>query len=279
LLARHGTRGQAAFFLQTRGQRIELIEQQHEQLLAVRAVALAAIPAKWRRVELTRDELDRFLFEPDDIVVTIGQDGLVANVAKYLTDGQPVIGINPDPTVVEGALARHAVSATADLFADVAAGRASFEARTMVEARLDDDQRLLALNEIFVGHSSHQSARYELRLGDRAERHSSSGLIVATGTGQTGWARSLRLERSSAIPVPAPTDRVLTLFVREAWPSPGTGASLTEGLVERSPVEVVSRMEEGGVIFGDGVERDRLDLPWGGRAALGVASEQLHLVA
>lgn len=41
-----------------------------------------------------RGDLDRFLFEPDDIVLALGQDGLVANVAKYL-DGQPVIGSNP----------------------------------------------------------------------------------------------------------------------------------------------------------------------------------------
>ena len=41
-----------------------------------------------------RGDLDRFLFEPDDLVVIVGQDGLVANVSKYL-DGQPVVGINP----------------------------------------------------------------------------------------------------------------------------------------------------------------------------------------
>jgi hypothetical protein len=40
----------------------------------------------------------------------------------------------------------------------------------MVQAELDDGQRLLALNEIFVGHRTHQSARYRLGFG-RASEH------------------------------------------------------------------------------------------------------------
>ena len=39
----------------------------------------------------------------------------------------------------------------------------------MVEAVLDDGQSLLALNEVFIGHQSHQSARYRIAWGDRGE--------------------------------------------------------------------------------------------------------------
>ena len=278
LLARHATRGQAAFFLQTRGEAIEPVERLDRDFQEARAQVLAAIPARWRRIELDRADLDRFLFEPDDIVVALGQDGLVANAAKYLGEGQPLIGINPDPSRYEGILVRHPATAAGDLLADAASSRAPTEQRTMVEAVLDDGQRLVALNEIFVGHASHQSARYDLRIGDRHERQSSSGLIVATGTGQTGWSRSIRTERASTLATPGPTDAALTLFVREAWPSIGTGAELTEALIESAPAEVVSRMEEGGVLFGDGIESDRLGLPWGAHAAIAVASQRLHLV-
>jgi NAD kinase len=278
LIARHATRGQAAFFLSTRGESIEPVEERHQAFERARADVLAAIPTRWRRIELDRGELDRFLFEPDDVVVALGQDGLVANAAKYLAAGQPVIGVNPDPARNEGVLVVHEPAATADLLAATVNGRASCEERTLAEARLDDGQRLVALNEIFVGHGTHQSARYELRVGDREERQSSSGLIVATGTGQTGWSRSIRHERGSTLPVPSPTDPLLTLFVREAWPSVDTGASLTEAIVGADPVGVTSLMETGGVVFGDGIESDRLDFPWGARVEVGVSDRALRLV-
>lgn len=96
LVAAHGTRGQAAFFLSTRGRDIAELEERHRQAqLALETVA-AQIPVDWRRGSVERADVSRFLFSPDDVVVVVGQDGLVANVAKYL-DGQPVIGIDPEP--------------------------------------------------------------------------------------------------------------------------------------------------------------------------------------
>ena len=47
-------------------------------------------------------------------MIAVGQDGLVANVAKYL-DGQTVIGVNPDPGRNPGVLVRHPPEATASL--------------------------------------------------------------------------------------------------------------------------------------------------------------------
>ena len=44
-----------------------------------------------------------FIFGPRDTVVALGQDGLVANVLKYL-DGQLLIGVNPDAARWEGVL-------------------------------------------------------------------------------------------------------------------------------------------------------------------------------
>ena len=65
----------------------------------------------------------------------------------------------------------------------------TIERRTMAEARREDGQRMLALNEIFVGHASHQSARYRLSMADgQQERQSSSGLIVAVPTGHSTGA-------------------------------------------------------------------------------------------
>ena len=65
----------------------------------------------------------------------------------------------------------------------------------MVLAEREDGQRLLALNEIFVGHRSHQSARYLIRTREGEEHQSSSGVLCASGTGSTGWARSVARQR------------------------------------------------------------------------------------
>jgi NAD kinase len=279
LLARHGTREQVRFFLAQRSQSLDEVTARHELHRAHHARVLGAVPPQWRRASIQRADLDRFLFEPEDIVVALGQDGLVANVAKYL-HGQRVIGLNPQPDVYPGVLVSHPPEAAGDLLADVAAERARIERRTMVQATLDDGQQLVALNEVFVGHASHQSARYRLALGELTERQSSSGLIVATGTGATGWAASLHRERHSALPLPGPEEQRLAFFVREPWPSAATGTTLTEGeLGLGESLTITCELGDGGVVFGDGIEADRLLVDWGQRVTVAIADRALQLVA
>jgi NAD kinase len=278
LLSRHGTEPQVRFFLEQRGQSLDAVRHRHERWLKALDAVSQAIPPEWRRTRVNRPELSRFLFEPGDLIVATGQDGLVANLAKYL-QGQLVLGINPDAEQFDGVLVPHAPDRAKKLLAAMAAGRAEVEERTMVSGRLDDGQHLVALNEIFVGHRSHQSARYRLRLGAREERQSSSGLIVATGTGATGWARSINGERAHPLQLPKPGDPALALFVREPFPSVSTGTSLDSGLVTRAgQLEVVSEMDDGGVVFGDGIEDDRFDFAWGMKLIVGMSEQRLHLV-
>jgi NAD kinase len=275
LLVRHGTREQARFYLETRGQEIGEAERRHERFAAALHEARAAVPGDWRQVLVKRADFDRFLFAPEDVVIAVGQDGLVANVAKYLR-GQPVIGVNPDPGLFDGILVRWPAERFGEALRAAAAG--AVERRTMVEARLDGGERLLALNEIFVGHRSHQSARYEIGIAGTREYQSSSGLIAATGTGATGWARSIMGATGWQVPL-APNDRAFGYFVREPFPSLATGTSVRCGRVEAgASIEIVSRLNEGGAIFADGIEKDFLAFDWGRRAELRVSDEVLNLV-
>jgi NAD kinase len=277
LLAHHATRGQAEFFLRQRGQSLDQVEAVHHRIKSALAEVQAAIPLDWRRNVVLRGELDRFLFEPQDTVVVVGQDGLVANVAKYL-DGQPVVGINPTPELFDGILVPHVPREGLRRLIPAAHSDAPTQDRTMVEVRLDDGQRLYALNELFLGQPNHQSARYELCLGENSATHSSSGVIVATGTGATGWARSIERERRNHIDLPEPTDKRLAFFAREVFPSVATSTELAEGVLESSEeLRVTSRMDHG-VIFGDGMEADHLRFDWGVLATLRVADRVLRLV-
>lgn len=279
LLARHATRGQAEFFLKSRGRDIDAVQEEHERVQGVLRHVLAHLPPKWRRASVDRADLSRFLFEPEDVVIAVGQDGLVANVAKYLS-GQRVLGVNPLRDRFDGVLVRLAPERVKDVVERCAGGgELKIERRTMARASLDDGQSLLALNEVFVGHRSHQSARYRISWREQAERHSSSGVIVATGTGSTGWARSIALSRGEGVELPEPTEPALAFLVREAFPSVATGTTLTAGTAGRDdPVVLTSEMQQGGVVFGDGIEEDFLAFDWGQTVRVEVAPMVLNLV-
>ncbi len=279
LLERHATPGQVRFFLETRERDVdEVVERHRVQADALKKVE-QAIATDWRRIRINRSEFSHFLFEPGDIVVAVGQDGLVPNLAKYLA-GQPVIGLNPDPQRYEGTLVKWPISGLSEMLVAAEAGELTTTDLTMVECCLDDGQHLLALNEIYIGHQSHQSSRYVISNGTHSERQSSSGVIVATGTGATGWARSISRERITQLELPLNVDRHLAYFVREAWPSVSTGTTLTEGLLSQGEeLNITSEMEYGGVAFGDGIETDRILVGWGQEVTISAAPEKLRLVA
>jgi len=282
LLERFGTRGQAEFYLRSRGQDLGYAERVHARLYAALRTVQAQIPVEQRTVRIDRGDLDRFLFAPEDVVTIVGQDGLVPNVAKYLR-GQTVIGINPDPQEYDGVLCRHAAERMGDLLA-FACRRAPhspyrIEGRAMALARREDGQELRALNEVYIGHASHQSARYRIQCGAQRERHSSSGVIAATGTGATGWARSIAEQRGIQTTPPMPTDPRLVWFVREPFPSVATGTAVNFGHShDDCPLQLESEMDEGGVLFADGIESDRVEFLSGQRVEIRIAPERLRLV-
>ncbi|MFI8533716.1 hypothetical protein ACIGMX_26155 [Streptomyces aquilus] len=277
LVAHHGTHGQAAFFLSSRGRDIEELADRHRRTRAALAEVTAAIPLTWRQSRVERRDLDRFLFAPEDVVVVVGQDGLVANVAKYLA-GQPVLGVDSDPGRNPGVLVRHRPSEVARLL--TVADR-EVDELTMVEAVADDTQRLLALNEIYLGAAGHQTARYRLGLDDdggAVEAQASSGVLVGTGTGATGWLRSVWRERGAQLRLPGPAEERLLWFVREAWPSPATGTSLVAGELTAAARLRLTVESERLIAFGDGMEGDALELTWGQSVRVGVCRERLRLV-
>ena len=282
LLERHGTRGQAEFFLRSRGRDLAQVQPRHDALQQALRQVEAAIPSGWRRADVERADLPRLRFDPEDVVLAVGQDGLVANVAKYIAD-QPVIGVDPEPGVNPGVLVRHAADSLVAVLAAVGSGTAPVERRCMVEAALDDGQLLRALNELYIGDPGHQSARYRLRpagearVPDAGERQSSSGVLIGTGTGATGWCASLARDRAAPPALPGPLEERLAWFVREAWPSPSTGTAWTQGLLEADNTLLV--IAEGHlVVFGDGLESDRLQVGWGQQIVVRTAAQHLTLV-
>jgi NAD kinase len=279
LVREHGTANQARFVLAERGRSFAALERLHAANEDAVATVLSGAPKAWRRVRIDREDLTSFLFEPGDVVACVGQDGVVANAARYVGEHY-VLGVNPDPASYEGVLVRLSPAAARERVEAAAARAVPVERRTMAAAMLDDGRAIAALNDIFIGHRSHQSARYSLKAGDREERQSSSGVVIATGAGATGWALSIDRERREPLELPKPTDAALAFFVREAWPGRGFGASITAGRVAAgATLEVRSEMPDSGVIFADGIEAGYLEFPWGSSAGVAVAARTLNLVA
>lgn len=290
LIARHHTLAQAKFYIENLG--ADFSDYLAEHAAYARGLALAVRTLEdWGRYQIVdRSYLPNFIFAPDDIVVALGQDGLVANSMKYL-DGQPLIGLNPDPGRWDGVLLPFEPPALGTVLADVARGRRVTKAVTMAEARLSNGQVLRAVNDLFIGPRTHASALYEIELGERRESQSSSGIIVSTGLGSTAWIKSVvtgSIGVTQAVQgsggtfgyQPEPWDSAqLTFAVREPFPSRTSKTELIFGHVSAGqPLRLLSRMPENGVIFSDGMEDDYLRFTVGMEATVSVAATQGALV-
>ena len=288
LLERFNTRGQAKFYIEHAGGDFADYEREHaayqRALDLVRRSLDVGLPVQ----QVDRALLPTFLFGRGDVVVTLGQDGLVANTAKY-AGALPIVGVNPDPERFDGILLPFLPQQARAAVARVIAGEARVRAVTLAEARLADGQRLLAFNDFFIGARSHVSARYRLRAGGVEEAQSSSGVLVSTGAGSTGWLSSVFNMAAGVAAFAGGSgghavrldweDPRLVFVVREPFASRHSAASLVAGWVaESAPLEVESLMPSGGVIFSDGVESDFLRFDSGAVARVGVARERAHLV-
>lgn len=292
LIARFNTVQQAQFYVEHLGADFDDYLQEQRHYRAATLAVETSLRAFGRTQRIDRRYLGNFIFGADDIVVVLGQDGLVANTLKYL-DGQHVLGVNPDPARWDGVLLPFHAGDLPKIMPEEIAGRRPLKRVTMAKASLNTGAALYAVNDLFIGPRSHISARYTLQVGNREEHQSSSGIIVSTGMGSTGWLKSLYAGWAGAaatlgVATPASARNAsfawdaefLHYFVREPFPSRTTGASLVAGRIPRQdPVTIVSEMAEHGVIFSDGIEADFLEFNAGTRATIGVAERQGVLVA
>jgi len=310
LVIRFNTVSQARFYVEHQGvdfsDYLAEDETYHHALVETQKIL-----ARIGRVQtVDRGFLPNFVFAPDDTIVTLGQDGLVANTLKYL-DGQLVVGVNPDPARWDGKLLPFKVEDLSKVVLEVIAHRRPTRNVTMAKAALNNGQTMYAVNDLFIGPKSHTSARYVIRSGESSEAQSSSGVIVSTGMGSTGWFKSL-MTGAAAITQSAATVRTqqvveqvasrtgsnlpkkaspnmrtefawdakyLFYTVREPFPTHTTGASLVFGrITSQTPLMLNSHMAENGVIFSDGIEKDFLEFNSGTQAVITIAERQGVLV-
>ena len=288
LKKRYNTVEQARFYIEHLGADFSDYEREDAAYNSALESVRALVRPLARLQEIDREYLPNMIFGADDIVIALGQDGLVANVMKYLS-GQPLIGVNPDSARFDGVLLPFEAGDLERLLPKVIKGSFSMKNVAMGKAESKDGQVLYAVNDFFVGVGNHSSARYLIRHGKLEENQSSSGIIISTGFGMTGWHKSVMAEfrglarAFNLSPIREPSyewdRRELTFQVREPYPSRFTQAELVYGKVsDGESLVLTSSMSENGVVFSDGIFEDAIEFNAGMEIRISVAEQTGKLV-
>lgn len=287
LIERFNTKAQAKFYIERLGGNFEDYEIEHETFHSSLVSLQTQLSKSIKNKTVERVYLPSFIFSEKNLIIVIGQDGLVANTAKY-SNNCPIIAVNPDKERYDGILLPF--DTTNFLYGVENVIKDQYNSRTVrfAEAKLNDGQRLLAFNDLFIGASSHISARYKISFNSKTEEHSSSGLIVSTPAGSTGWLSSIFnmaygvtniFEKNLKPKRPKLKDSELLFAVREPFQSIRTQIGITTGIIRnQNHLKIESLMPTSGVIFSDGIETDFLKFNSGSIATIGIAPETAKLV-
>ena len=288
LVERFNTRSQAKFYIEHAGGDFADYECEDDAYRSALEVLRRSLEFDMPQQLVDRALVPTFQFQKQDLVVTLGQDGLVANTAKYV-GAQPIVAVNPEPGRFDGILLPFLPDQARSAVGKVLETKARIHQVTLAEVRLQDGQRLLAFNDLFVGARSHVSALYRIHTGKRSEIQSSSGVLVSTGAGSTGWLSSVfnmasgvaRFCGGAAVqPFRMPwEDRRLIYVVREPFVSRHSQANIVAGMLESGQELVLeSLMPSAGAVFSDGMEADFLEFNSGAIATVRAADQRARLV-
>lgn len=293
LIERFNTKAQAKFYIEHMGGSFEDYQNAHDQYYKSLDKLKKTIPPKMKYQIIEKEFIPNFLFSPTDLVIAIGQDGLVINIAKYL-ENQLILAVNPDPERFDGLLLPFNAADVSEYLDLVQEDKAKIARITMIKAELNDGQTMYAVNDLFVGHYSHGSARYTIEYEGQREDQSSSGIIFSTGAGSTAWFRSIITGAYKIYEARKRTSITLTehdfkfpwnanyiyFAVREPFVSKTSGANIVFGQIFAADKEVIvtSNMPESGVIFSDGIWKDYIKFNSGAIAKIGIADKSAHLI-
>jgi NAD kinase len=288
LVERFNTRSQSKFYIEHAGGDFADYEREDDAYRFSLEVLRRSLDFGMPQQLVDRSLVPTFQFQKQDVVITLGQDGLVANTAKYV-GGQPIVAVNPEPGRFDGILLPFLADDARAAVEQVIDAKAKMRDVTLAEIKLQDGQRLLAFNDLFIGARSHVSALYRITCEKKTEIQSSSGLLVSTGAGSTGWMSSVFNMASGVAQFCGSgtvkavrmgwEDRRLLYVVREPFASRHSQASIVAGMLDSGKELLLeSLMPSGGAVFSDGVEADFLQFNSGATAKVRAAEQRALLV-
>jgi NAD kinase len=215
--------------------------------------ALAALRKLLPRAHyISAEWASRAALGPQSLVIALGGDNHFQRVAA-LVDSQVMLGINSDPERSVGALAAFTIDSYAEAVSRQHISEAAPEHWTRLDVRLNGVPLVhRALCEVFLGERERPyMSRHVLHLGEQSEEQKSSGLLVATGAGATGWYAAARGDVRWTDETFAKTEESFRFIATE--PHPGARASqFLHGQVSTGEaLRVVSLNRRNGVLAVD----------------------------
>jgi len=139
---------------------------------------------------IKKQGMDRRDFREEwDLIVPVGGDGTFMDVARYILDDTLVFGIKSSPNSVGGHYNTNFSNAEENI-ERLLSGDYKVEKRARIEGIVKNEFRItdLALNEIFIGDKYNPGyAKLEIYVDNELFKTGSSGLVVSTFHGRTGW--------------------------------------------------------------------------------------------
>lgn len=103
LIERFNTKAQAQFYIESSGGDFQEYVDEHERFYQSFVEVQTKLSKVIKNKVIEKEFVPSYIFSEKNLIIVIGQDGLVANVAKY-SKNIPIVAINPDEERYDGVL-------------------------------------------------------------------------------------------------------------------------------------------------------------------------------
>ena len=191
-----------------------------------------------------------------DLVITAGGDGTFIRAASYLKE-VPILGINSEPELSEGALTS-LVDSELDVLEEILKGNYNIVKRDRIKVIVNGDELdQLALNDVYVGSTTHfHASRYVIEFKGDSEEQRSSGVLFSTSSGSSAWYKSAGGEVFD--------EKKIKFLVREPFSGRIFNPKMIRGeVLDGEKIKVIAKRHEGGVISLDSNFHKEFNIPDG----------------
>lgn len=201
------------------------------------------------RENLTREEIKNV-----DITISLGGDNHFQYVSHFI-DNEYIFGINSDPLVSEGVLLSCNTDTLNVIKKQCDKGNYEIEKWTRLDVYINNEFVSRATCDVFIGEKERRfTSRQILFFNNFEKQQKSSGILVSTGSGSTGWFSSAS-RFITTNPVFGSTEPFAKFIVTEPYKGTLTDSSLIEGLIkENCSFKVCSLNNNEGIVVLDSLD-------------------------